>query len=131
MERVGTTPGFHLYLTAGAAIEIGGLVGNADLEFLDAVDRSRNYRGGCSAHSACDGAAEPLACERRDVGVIVAGHIIGDRAAIELKRVLVRDRTCGISANRDAGLKDGKGSCVTAGVRQVHDLSVLNCGADR
>src|SRR5208282_5005402 len=38
--------GYEYYLGARGAVEVRGLLGGADLEFLDAIDRGRHHAGG-------------------------------------------------------------------------------------
>src|SRR5215813_9289867 len=87
MKLVRAPLGDQLNLTAGRAVEIGGLVGSADSELFDAFRRRRHYARGSAP---CRGRADEAGglC----IGVRRAGHVVAVVAAVKLIGVLISNR---------------------------------------
>src|SRR5215472_8267022 len=111
MEGVGAALGHHLDLTARGAGEIGGLVTGADLELLDALNRSRHDARG----RASGGSGAGVAVTWR-VRPLVAVHVAAVVAAVQLKTILVLVGAGGISESRDTHLQRGQGGGIAAQV---------------
>src|SRR5580704_16401690 len=89
MEIVGAALGDHLNLRARGSIEIGGLAGSGDLDFLDGVNRGGQYSARRAGGSGATHARKTAA--RVGAGVIShrAVHVVRVVAAVELEGVLV------------------------------------------
>src|SRR5262249_14513196 len=102
---VGAALGDDLNFGSGGAIEVGRLISGIDLEFLDAVERSRHDAGGAAADLALHDATGRIAREGRRVNGHAAIHIVGVLTAIEHESALINDRSRNAAVGRNAGLE--------------------------
>src|SRR5216684_6681536 len=122
MQGVGAAPRHDLYLAPGATAEVRSLVRCSNLELLNTFDRDRNNSRGCLVVAgtmivACS--SRGVRAETPNVSVVVSAHVVGGKAAVQLEGVLVRSVAADVAIDVLAGLKDGEGRGVAAGIRQV------------
>src|SRR5713101_1998298 len=106
MPAIAAAAGYQLHLRAGRAVEVGGLVGYVDLEFLNALYRRRHY-----ARGPATGRRGSIA---RSVGVLSAVHVAAVVAAVELEGVLVADGAGHGPVRRDGRLQRQQAGNVAA-----------------
>ena len=125
VEAIGAALGNHLHLAAGSAVEVGGLVGGAHFELLNALNRSWDHASGRAAGGT--GSAIAVA---RSIGRIGAGHVVAVLPAIQREAILVGGGAADVAGRRDANLQYGERRCIAAQVRQQVQRLIGDGGAD-
>src|SRR5579884_1933985 len=100
VERIRAAPRDYLDLAARPTVEVGRLVGGIDLDLFDAGHRNGNHgRRGLVVAGAVIGpdATGRVGGEARNVGVVVAAHVVGRVTAIHLEGVLVAGCTANVA----------------------------------
>ena len=125
VKLIRATLGDHLHLAAGGAVEVGGLVIDADAELLDALDRGGDDAGRIAARGSGSGAA------RERVVAIVAILIARDVAAIEREDILIICFAGDFASGSDAGLQSDKRVGVAAQRGEHHEGLAGDGGSSR
>ncbi len=126
VKIVGTALGDHLDAAARGAIVVRRLADCGDLEFFDALDRSRDHARGSPA-----GRGSTSITVARRVGRVRARHVVAVVTAVELILVLVRCRTGDVARQGYTHLENRQRRSVAAEVRQQLQRFVRHGGADR
>src|SRR5438270_8860269 len=120
MPRVAAAPYDHLDLRSARTIEVGGLICDVDLEFLDTLDRSWHH----TRHPTVSG-------EAGGVGVHRAVHVICVVATIELEGVLIAHSSCNRSIGSSCRLQRKQRGNVAAEVWQFLQALEADRSPDR